>query len=241
MSERSFGWPSSNKADVLPERGPGDRDRHRVMWKRPRKKRAISKPRRGPWTIPTAQKRTNPADQGFWLPSLQGPVRQQTAVIGACQFMVLYYSSPTNPAEECCTLMCRNIPELLSRCILWLSTSGVGPGIQWGWHASRGSQCYWSSDHTLSQKGLVGTTRNASPLSVWSGMLGNNKAHVPPLLGLCSRACKPQPREAEHLGPGLCNEKPPQWEAHPPRLQSSPCSPQLGKAHAATKTQHSQI
>ena len=153
MSERSFGCPhpvrlvSLQKGDL---RIQGDVKRHR-------KKRAVSKPRRGACTIlPAAQKRTNPADQGFWLPSLQRPVRQQIAVIGACQSVVGYYSSPTSPAEECCTLMCRNIPELLSRCIFWRSTSGVGPGTQRGWHASRGSQCSWSSDHSLSRKGLAG-------------------------------------------------------------------------------------
>ena len=34
-------------------------------------------------------------------------------------------------------------------------------------------------------------------------------------------------------------EKPRQWEAHAPQLESSPCSPQQKKAQAATKTQYS--
>ena len=47
----------------------------------------------------------------------------------------------------------------------------------------------------------------------------NYWTHVPQLLSLHSRACAPQ------------QEKPPQWEARAPQ-QSSPCSPQLEKAHA---------
>ena len=43
----------------------------------------------------------------------------------------------------------------------------------------------------------------------------------------CPRACVPQ-------------EKPPQWEACALQLESSPCSLQLGKRHAAIETQHSQ-
>ena len=213
MSERSFGWPSSNKADVLPERGPGDRDRHRVMWRDPGRKGPSLSQGEGPEPSPQPRKEPTLPTKVSDFPASRDLWDNKPLSLKRASLWCFITGSPTNPAEECCTLMCRNIPELLSRCIFWLSMSGVGPGIQWGWHASRGSQCYWSSDHTLSRKGLVGTTRNASPLSVWSGMLGSNKAHVPPLLGLCSRTCKPQPREAEHLRPGLCNEKPPQWEA----------------------------
>ena len=39
----------------------------------------------------------------------------------------------------------------------------------------------------------------------------------------------------------LQQEKPPQWEAHAPQLENSPCSRQLRESpHAATKTHHSQ-
>ena len=61
------------------------------------------------------------------------------------------------------------------------------------------------------------------------------------------------PRAAERLSPRgttaeTCvrrahaqqQEKPPQWEGCTPLLQSSLHSPQLEKAHAATKTQHNQ-
>ena len=54
-------------------------------------------------------------------------------------------------------------------------------------------------------------------------------AHVPQLLNcVCSRACAPQ------------QEKPPQRQALASQLESSPRSPQLEKAHTATKTQHGQ-
>ena len=43
-----------------------------------------------------------------------------------------------------------------------------------------------------------------------------------------SRACAAQ------------KEKPSQWEVHVPRQESIPLSPQLERAHAAMKTQHSQ-
>ena len=43
---------------------------------------------------------------------------------------------------------------------------------------------------------------------------------MPQHWSLCSRACT------------LQQEKPPQWEACAPQLESSPCSPQLEKAHA---------
>ena len=57
----------------------------------------------------------------------------------------------------------------------------------------------------------------------------SNSAHVLQLLNLCSGAC------------ALQQEKPPQWEARAPQPESSPCSPQLEKAHTATKTQQANI
>ena len=57
-------------------------------------------------------------------------------------------------------------------------------------------------------------------------MLRSKQACVPQLLSLCSRAGTAQ------------QEKPPQWEAHSLQLESSSCSLQLEKAHAATKTEH---
>ena len=50
----------------------------------------------------------------------------------------------------------------------------------------------------------------------------------PNMKPVCGRACAPQ------------QEKPPQWESHTPQLESSPWSPQLKKAYASIKTQHSQ-
>ena len=61
-----------------------------------------------------------------------------------------------------------------------------------------------------------------------SHMPQSNKACAPQPLSLCSRA-RP-----------LQQERPPQWEALEPQLRSSPHSPQLETACAATKTQHSQ-
>ena len=62
-----------------------------------------------------------------------------------------------------------------------------------------------------------------------SHMPQSNMHHAPQLLKpKCPSACAPQ-------------EKPPQWGACAPRLESRPCSPHLEESpHAATKTQHSQ-
>ena len=60
-------------------------------------------------------------------------------------------------------------------------------------------------------------------------MSHNYGAHgLQPLKPMCPRACVQQ------------QEKPPQWEAGAPQWSVAPHSPQLEKAHAATKTQHSQ-
>ena len=49
---------------------------------------------------------------------------------------------------------------------------------------------------------------------------------------------RPQSQHAQSL---RCQrEKPPEREAHPPRLGSGPSLPQLEKAHPATKAQHGQ-
>ena len=67
--------------------------------------------------------------------------------------------------------------------------------------------------------------------------------HVPQLRSLCSRAREPQllsPRAAtaEARSPTACApkwEKPRQWEAHAPKVESSPHSPKLEKRlHTAT-------
>ena len=47
-------------------------------------------------------------------------------------------------------------------------------------------------------------------------------AHTLQLLSLCPRACVPQ-------------EKPPQWEALAPQLESNPCSPQLEKSPCSSE------
>ena len=61
-------------------------------------------------------------------------------------------------------------------------------------------------------------------------MLWGNKTPASQPLSLCPRAQAPQ------------QEKPPQWEAHTPQPERSPCSPQLeGESlHTARKTQSSQ-
>ena len=43
------------------------------------------------------------------------------------------------------------------------------------------------------------------------------------------------------LQPGLCDKKPPQWEAHKSQLESGPYSLQLEKPIVATNIKHSQI
>ena len=81
-----------------------------------------------------------------------------------------------------------------------------------------------------------------------SHMPGSNEAHMPQLLRLCSRAREPQllsPR-ATLLKPALprvCalqQEKPLQREARVLQLESRLHSPNKGKAHTATRTQHRQ-
>ena len=53
----------------------------------------------------------------------------------------------------------------------------------------------------------------------------------PQLWNLCSRAQEPQLWKAMHrIACAPQQEKPPQWEAHAPQLESSPCSPQLEKS-----------
>ena len=64
-----------------------------------------------------------------------------------------------------------------------------------------------------------------------SHILRSNWAHAPQLWNLCSRAQEPQVLKA--VRPIACaqqHEKPPQWEAHAPQLETSPCSPQLEKS-----------
>ena len=73
----------------------------------------------------------------------------------------------------------------------------------------------------------------------WSRKISHARVqlvHVPQLLSPCAattEAWAPRP-------PAPQREEPPQWEVHGPQLESSPCSPQLEKAHTATKTQSSQ-
>ena len=57
-----------------------------------------------------------------------------------------------------------------------------------------------------------------------------NWARVPQPLSLCSRACGS--RACTSRGCTLQQEQPLQWEAHAPRLESGPHSPQLEKANA---------
>ena len=63
----------------------------------------------------------------------------------------------------------------------------------------------------------------------WVGVsFSRNEVHVPQLLNLCSRACD------------LQQEKPLQWEACAPQLESKPAHHNQRKTHSSTKTQHSQ-
>ena len=61
---------------------------------------------------------------------------------------------------------------------------------------------------------------------------------VPQLLSMCSRAWElqllsPQAATTEHCEPRTCalQKHPPQWKAHAPESESSPCSQKLGKVH----------
>ena len=68
-----------------------------------------------------------------------------------------------------------------------------------------------------------------------SHMPSGNSACAPQLLSLCSRALEPQ-LLLEHTCHNYCSlhtlEKPLQWAAHTPQLESSPLSSQLWKAYA---------
>ena len=88
---------------------------------------------------------------------------------------------------------------------------------------------------------ILGPGGSHMPQSGW--------AHVPQLLFLFSEApetinywshlpqlLKPKIPRAR----AWQQEKPPQWEACTPQLESGPWSPKLEKAHTVTKTQHSQ-
>ena len=71
-------------------------------------------------------------------------------------------------------------------------------------------------------------------------MLQSNQAHVPQLRSLCSgdrelQLLSPCAASTEARAPKACatqGEKPLQWEAQGPQLESSPRSPQPGKACA---------
>ena len=65
----------------------------------------------------------------------------------------------------------------------------------------------------------------------------SNKVHAPQQLSFCPGAQELQPlsprataTDPNALEPVLHDERPPQWEAHTPRLQSRPHSPQLEKS-----------
>ena len=65
-----------------------------------------------------------------------------------------------------------------------------------------------------------------------SHMLWGNKAGVPQLLSLCSRAREPQLLKPAHpRARSPQQEKPPQWEARGPQLQGSPARCDYRKAH----------
>ena len=71
----------------------------------------------------------------------------------------------------------------------------------------------------------------------WVQSLVGNIPHATGQLSLVPQLWSPSVATTEAHAP---QEKPPQSEAPTQQLESSPRSPQLEKAHAATKTQHSQ-
>ena len=69
----------------------------------------------------------------------------------------------------------------------------------------------------------------------------SNKARVPQLLSLCSRAREPQlPKPKCPRARTLEQEKPPQGETRTRQLERSPYSSQLEETRTAVKTQRGQ-
>jgi len=87
---------------------------------------------------------------------------------------------------------------------------------------------------------------NAGDMGLIPGLGGShmpqsNKACVPQLLSLCSRARKPQLSKPKcPRARALEQEKPPQGETHTRQLEHSPHSSQLEETCAAVKTQRGQ-
>ena len=67
----------------------------------------------------------------------------------------------------------------------------------------------------------------------WSLHSGTQELQLPSPCATAAEACMPRARAARQ-------ETPLQWPAHPPQPESGPGSPRYRRAHAATKTQHSQ-
>ena len=71
---------------------------------------------------------------------------------------------------------------------------------------------------------------------IWSLVQNTSGSYTSGQLSLCATTTEAHtPRAC-----ALQQEKQPQWEAQAPQLESSPHSPQLDKARASVKTQHSQ-
>ena len=100
------------------------------------------------------------------------------------------------------------------------------PGLPW-----------WHSGNLPANAGDMGSI----PGPGRSHMPQSNKARVPQLLSLCSRAREPQlPKPKCPRARTLEQEKPPQGETRTRQLERSPYSSQLEETRTAVKTQRGQ-